>query len=146
MFLKSLFRTNVGHDIPSAVEEKIMVKVRGMIQSCITYQCGALHLRWYFRICKNVHISTTRESMATNFGSVMTYHKTVCDYLPKKSDDPYIIWYLRSRDKLRPLCLCYHTDDGHQTWQDVELPRRAYKATCFFSHLLMAAKLGRVVT
>ena len=45
---------------------------------------------------------------------------------------------VRSRDKLKPLYLHYHSTYGHQTWQDGNLPwwAPAYKVTWFFDHVV----------
>ena len=73
---------------------------------------------------------------------------------------------VRSRDKLKPLYLHYHSAHGHQTWQDDSLPRWAptYQVTSTFNHVVlrdhvtnkkhhisnttvpMVTKVGRMVT
>ena len=70
-----------------------MAEVSGYIQSPIPYENGILHLWYYYRICRNVHVIwavlTTTMPVVTKLGRVVTYHEG----LPfVKSQDILITW------------------------------------------------------
>ena len=51
-------------------------------------------------------------SLATKFGRVVTYLKRLS---PIKSHEPFIMWSLKSSDKLKTLDLHYQKAYDHQT-------------------------------
>ena len=57
--------------------------------------------------------------MATKLGRMVAYHDVL---LPINSHGPSIYGLARSRDKLKPLYLYYHSASHHQTWWDGYLP------------------------
>ena len=75
------------HGMWCALEQIIMAKLSGHIQSRISFECRISHSRQNYCNCRNIHNSTTTVSMVIKLGMVVTYHKGV---LFINSNDPFL--------------------------------------------------------
>ena len=85
--------------------------------SRIFYESGIPHLRYYYRICKNVHISTITVSMTTKLGTVITYHEWP---RPIKSHGSFVTWYFgiawQINNVTSPLSQCLRSTNLPRCW------------------------------